>query len=70
MSEELENVNEGERIAPTTRPMELTAPPPPVLCTSAEFSSSGKSLGNKGKNEWRCGSGTASAHGKDFVILT
>lgn len=48
MSGELENVNEGERIIPTMRPIE-PHPHPPVPYTSAEFSSSGKTLGKKGK---------------------
>lgn len=45
---ELENVNEGKRIISTLRPIE-PHPHPPVLYTSAEFRSSGKTLEKKGK---------------------
>lgn len=48
MSGELENVNEGERIISTSRPIE-PHPHPLVLYNSAKFRSSGKTLEKKGK---------------------
>lgn len=55
MSGELENLNEGERIIPTMRPIEPHLPPPSAVhfCRVSLF---WKNTGKERQNEWRCGS--------------